>query len=289
MLTFVSQKIANGKRADELFLLKRLLTYRTGISNLYKDDLQKECGISLDARRITNVVNVLTNNFLPAETQKKKFSNSIFIEVNTGEIELSQQLIKEKDNDVFIRLLNELLDYGILRYKKYYSNRYKNTDFVLYQKYTKSDVCRLLNWSKNQNPQNIGGYFYDKETKTLPVFITYRKDDDIVESQRYEDRFISPSELISISKPRKNLNSPEMNYFYNRETSIFLFMQKSSNDKGASEYYFLGELYNTGKKEIVSRPDVGDSVLKFHYILDVPVREDLYQYFTYDNIPSEDK
>lgn len=157
MLAFISQKIANGKRADELLLLKRLIAYQTGISKLYQYDLQQECGIYADTKRISNVINVLSNNFVPAETQKKKFSKSIFVQEENGEIKSSKQLLREKDSEIFVKLFMELLDYGILRYKKYYSNRYKNTDFVLYQKYTKSDICRLLNWSKNQNPQNVGG------------------------------------------------------------------------------------------------------------------------------------
>ena len=288
MLMFISQKIANGKRVDELLLLKRLLVYQSGVSKLYERDLQEKYGIKVNSKRIANVVNVLTNNFLTAEIQKKKFSRSIFVEENSGELKASLQFAKEKNNEVFMLLLDELLKYGILRYQKYYSARYKTTDFVLYQKYTKSDICRLLNWTKNQNPQNIGGYFYDKETKTLPVFVTYRKGEDVIESQNYDDRFISPSEFISISKSGRNLKSPEMDYFYSDETNIYLFMQKNSNDKGAGEYYFLGQLYNTGKKELVVRQFIGDTVLKFYYKLDIPVREDLYQYFTYDNIPIEE-
>ncbi|MDF2804690.1 MAG: hypothetical protein K0S61_4595 [Anaerocolumna sp.] len=285
MIIFVSHKIANGKRADELLLIKRLLRYETGILNSLKTDLNEVYGIEVDTRRVKNVVNVLTNNFLPSKNQKKKFSRSIFVHEVSNDLFASRQLVKAKSNEVFNKLMNELLDYGILRYEKYYMERYKNTDFVLYQKYTKSDICRLLKWSKNQNPQNIGGYFYDRETKTLPVFINYKKDEDVVESQNYEDKFLSPSRLISISKSGRNLSSPEMDYFYSSDTSIFLFMQKSSNDKGASEYYFLGQIFNTGEKELVKRAGIGDTVLKFHYNLDIPVREDLYQYFTYDYIP----
>lgn len=287
MLIFVSQRIANGKRADELLLLKRLLQYESDISNSFKADLNNVYGIESDSRRVRNVVNVLTNNFLPSKNQKKRFSRSIFVQEASGELLPSKQLVRAKSSEIFNKLMNELLEYGILRYEKYYSNRYKNTDFVLYQKYTKSDICRLLKWSKNQNPQNVGGYFYDKETKTLPVFITYKKDEDVADSQNYEDKFISPSRLVSISKSGRNFSSPEMDYFYNDETNIYLFMQKSSNDKGASEYYFLGQIFNTGEKELVKRTEIGDTVLKFHYDLDVPVREDLYQYFTYDYIPVE--
>lgn len=286
MLLFVSQKIADGKRADELLLLRRVLTYYSNLEQQYSEDLERQYGIPYSKRRRKNVVKVLTNNFVPAETQKKKFSRSIFIKEEGENLEISDQLKQEKSNPVFWQLMLELVEYGISRHEKYYCDRYKNTDFVLYQKYKKSDVCRLLEWSKNQNPQNVGGYFYDKETKTLPVFITYRKE-DVTESQNYEDQFLSPSELISISKSGRSFSSPEMNYFYDPETKIYLFVQKSSNDTGASEYYFLGQIYNTGERDMMKRPDVGDTVLRFHYNLDVPVREDLYQYFTHDYIPTD--
>lgn len=289
MLVFVSQRIANGKRSDELLLLKRLLKYSNGLRKIFENDLKQKNGIEPSEQRISNVCKVLTNDFLPSINQKSKFSNSVFIKYNNGEIEATEQFEQVIKNEVFYELLNELLDYGMFRYKKYYNHKYRNTDFVLYQKYTKSDVCRLLNWDKNQNPQNVGGYFYDKGTKTLPIFITYKKDDNVAESQNYEDRFVSPTELISISKSGRNFSSPEMRYFYDKDTSIYLFMQKNSNDKGASEYYFMGQMHNTGDKKVVPREEIGDTVLEFRYNLDTPVREDLYQYFSHDSIPVDGK
>ena len=50
----------------------------------------------------------------------------------------------------------ELLDFGIEQWKEKYKEIYKDTNFTLYQKYTYEDVCRLLNWNKNLNAQNIG-------------------------------------------------------------------------------------------------------------------------------------
>ncbi|MEG1848522.1 MAG: DUF3427 domain-containing protein, partial [Lachnospiraceae bacterium] len=289
MLVFVSRKIANGKRIDELLLLKRLLKYNLGLKKMFKNDWKQKNGIEPTEQRINNVCKMLTNDFLPSISQKGKFSQSVFVKLVNGEIEATEEFKQQMDNPIFCELMDQLVEYGIFRHKMYYGNRYRNTDFVLYQKYTKSDVCRLLNWEKNQNPQNIGGYFYDKRTQTLPIFITYKKNDDVVNSQNYEDRFISPTELISISKSGRNFNSPEMSYFYDDFTSIYLFMQKNSNDKGASEYYFMGQMKNTGDKKIITRKEVGDTVLEFRYQLETPVREDLYQYFSQDAIPIGEK
>ena len=57
------------------------------------------------------------------------------------------------------------------------------------------DEIVLVNWKTNMNAQNLGGYFYDKDTKTLPVFINYEKAAGAI---AYEDRFLSNSELIAV-------------------------------------------------------------------------------------------
>lgn len=74
-------------------------------------------------------------------------------------------------NNDFWNVLSELVDFGISRYERDYKYSYDQTDLVLYQKYTYEDVCRLLNWEQNEVPLNIGGYKFDKKTKTFPVFI----------------------------------------------------------------------------------------------------------------------
>lgn len=91
-------------------------------------------------------------------------------------------------NKNFRQMILELLDFGIEQWKEKYGQIYRDTNFTLYQKYTYEDVCRLLNWNKNLNAQNIGGYYYDSDTKTLPVFINYHKAEDAI---AYEDRFVS--------------------------------------------------------------------------------------------------
>ena len=78
-------------------------------------------------------------------------------------------------NREFYEILEEVVEFGIARYQMNYSRTYQDTDLVLYQKYTYEDACRLLNWERNEVPLNIGGYKYDKKTKTFPVFINYDK------------------------------------------------------------------------------------------------------------------
>ena len=88
-----------------------------------------------------------------------------------------------------------------------------------------------------------------------------------------------------MSKPRRNLESRECEYFYKDETKIYLFMRKNKDDKdGARIFYFLGEMKTVGKLELVHREKSGDTVLQFFYKLQTPLREDMYEYFTKEKI-----
>ena len=114
----------------------------------------------------------------------------------------TKEFLEMLSNDEFYNVLKELVDFGISRYERDYRQTYDQTDLVLYQKYTYEDVCRLLNWEQNEVPLNIGGYKFDKKTKTFPVFINYDKSDDISDTTKYEDHFVPGfrDRLIAISK-----------------------------------------------------------------------------------------
>lgn len=158
----------------------------------------------------------------------------------------------------------------------------KDTNFELYQKYTYEDVCRLLNWKRNMNAQNIGGYFYDKATKTLPVFINYDKAEDAI---AYEDRFISSTELIALSKRPRKITSSDVTHIYKRseedkQNKIYLFVRKNKDDKEAKEFYFLGEIFAVGEPFPIQMGTTKDGAFEITYHLDVPVRDDIYNYIT---------
>jgi len=179
-------------------------------------------------------------------------------------------------------MVKELIEYGIETIEERYAQPYKDTNFQLYQKYTYEDVCRLLNWKKNLNAQNIGGYFYDTATKTLPVFINYDKTEDAI---AYEDRFVSQQNLIALSKHPRKVDSSDADHFYkrtvkDRDNRNFLFVRKNKNDKEAKEFYFLGEIYAKGSPIPIKMEKTKDDAFEINYTLDVPVRDDIYEYMT---------
>jgi len=283
VLEFLSRKVAKGNRILELEILKDLIScetrkkrMRTYIKTLMKVEYKREISLFDE----DSAIRYLTGAF-QKEEEKKKYKHCIFLESDEqGEYQISPCFKKLLENKVFLNLFLELIELGISRYDKNYSDCYKDTNFQLYQKYTYEDVCHLLNWKRNMNAQNIGGYFYDADTKTLPVFINYEKAEDAI---AYEDRFVSEQELIALSKHPRKINSSDVTHIYkkseaDKENRIFLFVRKNKDDKEAKEFYFLGEMFATGEPEPIYMEKTKDDAFEIRYQLDVPVREDIYTY-----------
>ena len=185
------------------------------------------------------------------------------------------------EDPAFYNMVQELVEFGRTRYQSFYRNCYENTNFVLYQKYTYEDACRLLGWDHNEVPLNIGGYKYDKKTKTFPVFINYDKADDIQDTVKYEDHFVSADRLIAISKSNRTIKSEDVQNFLHakeRGISVELFVRKNKDDKISKEFYYLGHMTASGKTREFIMPNTTSSAVEIEWVLDTPVRSDLYEY-----------
>lgn len=286
VIEFVSKKLANGKRIQELQILKRILTYAHGLSKIglfagLSEDM-REYGKNISQDQKENIVNVMTNKF-PAGASKKTYSQCVFMEQEGNDYKPTKLFMQMLANDEFYGVLQELVDFGISRYERDYKNTYDQTDLVLYQKYTYEDVCRLLNWEQNEVPLNIGGYKFDKKTKTFPVFINYDKAEDISDTTKYEDHFIPGfrDRLIAISKSGRNLQSEDVQNFLKakeRGIQVELFVRKNKDDKVSKELYYLGHMTASGNTKEFTMTNTEKTAVEIEWILDVPVREDIYEY-----------
>ena len=286
VIEFVSKKLANGKRIQELQLLKRMLTYVKGTAQIglfsgLSEDM-KHYGKEISQNQKKNIVNIMTNEF-PAGTGKKAYSQCVFIEEDGNDYKPTKSFAEMAMHEEFYSILNELVDFGIGRYKRDYQSSYEDTDLVLYQKYTFEDVCRLLNWEQNEVPLNIGGYKYDKKTKTFPVFINYDKPANISDTTKYEDHFVKGfrDRLIAISKSGRSLKSEDVQNFLKakeRNIKVELFVRKNKDDKISKEFYYLGHMTASGNTKEFTMANTEKTAVEIEWILDVPVREDIYEY-----------
>jgi len=280
MIEFISKKIANGKRIHELELLNILNNESDNLLEKLQKKINVKYGFYLDEKTKRSIVNVLTNNFASG-SGKKTYKECIFIEENDNDYRISKKFDEMLKNKDFKNMFNELIQFGISRYKQNYSEKYKDTQFTIYQKYTYEDVCRLLNWKNNEVPLNIGGYKYDRDTKTFPVFINYDKNEEINDTIKYEDHFENSNKLIAISKSGRKILSEDVQNFINakeRGIKIELFVRKNKDDKISKEFYYLGRMNATGNVKEFIMPNTNKTAVEIEWILETPVREDIYEY-----------
>ena len=282
VIEFISKKLANGKRIYELELLKIMLTADNDLIKKFKNKMEKIYNINITDKEERSIINILTNNFASGSS-KSTYKECVFIEKENDKNDYCKTKFFENmlSSQNFKEIYEELIEFGISRYNQNYSKKYKDTQLVLYQKYTYEDVCRLLNWENNEIPLNIGGYKFDKDTKTFPVFINYDKNDEINDSIKYEDHFESNNKLIAISKSGRNINSEDVQNFLNAEEKgikVELFVRKNKDDKISKEFYYLGRMNATGKVKEFIMPNTNKTAVEIEWLLETPVREDLFEY-----------
>lgn len=280
-LKLLSKKYIKCKRPFELELLRKLIQDKSvDMINFMQNMKNKYPQISFTTNTIDNLVNQFTGNYIVG-TEGPQYKNVIFSQYNNGKLIIYDKFNNLLNSHLFKNEIIKIIDFGLYTYNKIYTNSYNNLSFNLYQKYSYDDVCRLLDWEKNEVATNIGGYKHDFKTNTLPIFVNYHKDESISESIRYNDRFESKNVFSWFSKNKRYLDSPDVIKIINSKknnTKILLFVRKNKNDKeNAKEFYFLGEMTPISvPKEVIMNS--GEHAVEFEFLLETPVREDIYDY-----------
>ena len=131
---------------------------------------------------------------------------------------------------------------------------------------------------------NIGGYKFDTYSMTYPVFINYKKGDEVGATTRYEDKFNDQSTLTAISKNRRTLNSEDViNALNSKSRGILmpLFVRKNKDDQTSKEFYFLGTMEHNGvANEFIMPGTEKITAVEIGYKLNTPVENNLYEYIT---------
>ena len=263
VLEYLTKIIASGKRLLEIEVAEAILN---GIC----DPIRKirELHPEMDQNAINNITSLFDGTFF----EDKKSKPPSLIDPNG----MVKDSIRRMFNGPARDQIEQLLEFGRDNYDNDYSEQYENTNLVLNKMYTYAEVCRLMNWKSNVNGQNIGGYMYNPETNTFPVFINYKKGENVKESLKYEDHFENRNTLVALSKVGDSKHSKRMTAVRDHRmnnTVIHLFVRKNNEDEGSKEFYYLGIM------DFVEFMD--DNVpVKIKYRLRNEVKHDLYEYFT---------
>ncbi|MEJ6014208.1 DEAD/DEAH box helicase [Corynebacterium sp. H127] len=231
-LVFLSTEILNGKRPHELLLIKHLLDTPKAtlcdISRLFESEQT-----SATEQIVTSALRILGFEFL-TDPQRSKYGGNPIIQVEKGEITLSSEFSAELADESFRNAVLDIIETGLFMAREQHSWR---GEMVVGQRYSRRDVCRLLNW-QNNNESTIYGYKVDKVTSTCPIFVTYHKDADVEASVSYEDAFESPNVLHWFTRSRRTLASAEVASIVSNEVDLHVFVKK--DDAEGTDFFYLG-------------------------------------------------
>lgn len=235
VLTMLSIEILNGKRVHELILLNKLEQNKKISMLEYKELLDSKEYIS-DEATIQSAVNILNLSFFKDGTKSKYGSQPLIRLTDGNTLVFTDQVEKSLENNNYFRnLFKDILSVGFKKNEDYVAN----SPLTLYKKYTRKDVCRLLNWEKDEQSTMYG---YLVKHDTCPIFITYHKSDEVESSINYGDEFLNPDVLRWFTKSRRTLESKDVKKIINAEKNgvkIHIFVKKD-NDEG-TDFYYLGE------------------------------------------------
>ncbi|MBR6297407.1 MAG: DEAD/DEAH box helicase [Treponema sp.] len=280
-LQFISLEFAHGFRIHELLLLKMLLN-KDHISYSNFSESLKAYSVSLNEKDADGICRLLSPEFY-TQADKKKYGGITYVTFDkTNKIFVRTKefadLIK---NESYVDELNDCLCYGLKRASLKENEIKTENNLVLYRKYSRKDVCKLLNW-KSDCSSTVYGYKTETSTPeyTCPIFVTYKKSDDISDSTKYEDVFIDNTRFNWYSRSRRTSESDEVSALIHQQDNnirIMLFVKK--DDAEGSDFYFMGDMKFESFEDTTMNSDKGQvPVVNIKFDMETPVPQNLYAY-----------
>ena len=289
LLEYLSKFINDGKRLYESLILRQLCFEKFyEVSELKKDIIDK-MNIEISDKEISSAIHNLNLLFITEKYNKKifpvgemnkysinKFENEKILRGNTLDFSLK--------NEEFKKFLIDSTNYSIESYLSKFKKENFVKGFLRYEKYSRRDIHRILNWKTNPVAQNVGGYKVSDDETNCPIFVTYEKNEHISDSTKYEDQFIDPFTFTYMSKSNRRIDSREVQIMLNQKLNnirLPLFIKKS-DDEGIN-FYFMGDLRTIDDSFVEQTMDSEKGeipVVKMNFKIDKQVDSNIYKYIT---------
>lgn len=228
------------KRPYEFIIIRYLIKSKSSnLANL-KNEILKYIEF-IDEDSLNHSIECLLGKYLDALQTKNKL---LLINKKDDNISLSEEFINILKNKKFKLYIEDVINYGLLRYEKDYGEKYYGVPFFrLYNQYNMIDAALLSNYRKIHSSFRGQGLIVNNNHWFL--FVDLHKDDDIKDSINYNDKFISRdvfqwespnSTLVSSARGKNLINNVENNIH------LHLFIRKYKEiDNKVEPYIYIGE------------------------------------------------
>lgn len=271
-LTFLSREIAPGLKNVDHTILKAIIKRPHKLNELLTVAQIVDPNVTLEDVQTT--LKILDYSFF-SNTINKTYGKPI-ITISNDEVTLTNSFAASLKKTVFQIYVEDVIELAEYNNKTHQNNQ---NGLIIYNKYTRKDFVKLLNWKSDESGV-INGYKFGNNT--LPIFITYHKDDNISDNTKYEDEFLSPDELKWYTKSNRKLDSPEVQKILAHQKNnvdMYIFVKKEDVLDG-KEFYFLGKAhYLEGTAEQSKMPNENkDNIVAMTLSMETPVKDEIYRY-----------
>ncbi|MFY4775828.1 DUF3427 domain-containing protein [Metabacillus sp. RGM 3146] len=274
VLTMLSLEVLNGQRLHEIVLIELLMKHKRVSIEMYTDKLL-ELNCQISPEKLTSVRRVFDLSFFTKVISKKY--GDIPIVVAEEAFFTFGQSVKEslRTNSYFRRIVEDIIKSAKVKTKAYRCDQ----PLTINQKYSRKDVCKLLNW-ENDESAIVNGY--KTKHQTCPIFITYHKKADIDESINYKDEFLSQELLKWVTRRNRKLDSKEVKEIIHAdENNINLHIFVKKEDGEGSDFYYLGKAH-PDKTNIKQSKMIADGkelpVVHVHMVMEQTIDYKIYDY-----------
>ncbi|MCD4837558.1 DEAD/DEAH box helicase [Neobacillus sedimentimangrovi] len=275
VLTMLSMEILNGKRKHEIILMDLLLQQETvKFDDYIKHLIDSNCLV--DDKTLSSVLRVFSLEFF-TQSYKEKYGNQPIILNVDGTFKFNDVVCRSLNDNPFFKFLVK----DVIKSAREKSMHYKTeVPLTLYQKYSRKDVCKLLNWSNDESSTLYG---YKTKHGTCPIFVTYHKKEDVESSINYADEFLSPEVLKWATRSNRTLESQEVKTIIeSEEKGIELHIFVKKDDDEGTDFYYLGKA--TPDKNYIEQVTMEDGkgkklpVVHMNLVMENPIENKLYNY-----------
>lgn len=287
LLELFSKEINNSKRVEESLIMKLLIEAGTLSIKYLREKVLKKYKYSISDDTIKSCISNLNFEFIREKkdgylVSAKEIYGIDIIRIKNGNFIFSNKFLSYLKKETFTKFLLDSINYSIHEFDKLFEPENWQDGFVLYRKYSRKDVFRILNVAENPVAQNVGGYLVSADNAHCPIFVNYHKEEDISESTKYEDEFVNNKEFDWMSKSNRRIDSKDVQSILGKNGHIRLpLFIKKNNDEGV-DFYYMGEVMPelNQVEQTTMKNDRGNEipVVRIRFNLANPVTAPMYNY-----------
>lgn len=280
-LEYLSRIVSRGKRPHEAEILATMMECgETQTSNIAKE-IANKYRMNVSIQEVESAIHNLQGKFVSKEDELKKYSQIDCIQkTQSNQIQRMVWFYEQLKHPKFYLYMKDLVDISRARFRDVYADKPRENEFVLYEKYSRRDVCQLLNEGRDLSSTMYG---MKRIGDDVCIFVTYHKQEttqgkEYLEGKPdYADEFVNSRIFMWDSQMGKGPDSSYMREVLQAKRRR-LFVKKS--DSEGADFYYMG-LFDIVKANAGEKKDNHGktrTITKVIARMRQEVRQDLLEY-----------